>query len=102
MTEGGGDFVRKYEVVYIIKPLEEEANNAVIAKFETLLKNNGAEIEKIDRWGKKRLAYEVSGQMDGFYCLVHFTSAPAAVAELDRVMKISDDVIKHMIVKIDE
>ncbi len=102
MTEGGGDFVRKYEVVYIVKPLEEEATNAVIEKFDALLKNNGAEVEKTDRWGKKRLAYEVNGHFDGFYCLVHFTGEPAVVAELDRVMKISDDIIKHMVVRLDD
>ena len=91
--------MRKYEVMFIIKSQEEEAPNAVITKFENLIKNNGGEVVKIDRWGKKRLAYEVKENLGGFYCLIHFTAEPAVVAELDRVLKITEDVIKHMIVK---
>lgn len=91
--------MRKYEVMFIIKSQEEEATNAVITKFENLIKNNGGEVIKIDRWGKKRLAYEVKKNLEGFYCLIHFTAEPAVVAELDRVLKITEDVIKHMIVK---
>ncbi len=95
--------MRKYEVMYIIKPLEEEATNAVIAKFENLVNNNGGNVEKIDRWGKKRLAYEVKKDfMEGFYVLMHFNAEPKAVAELDRVMKITDEILKHMIIKEDE
>lgn len=91
--------MRKYEVMFIIKSQEEEATNAVITKFENLIKNNGGEVVKIDRWGKKRLAYEVKKNLEGFYYLIHFTAEPAVVAELDRVLKITEDVIKHMIVK---
>jgi small subunit ribosomal protein S6 len=94
--------VRKYEVVFIFKVLEEEATNTVVAKFENLIKNNGGEIEKIDRWGKKRLAYEIKDVADGYYVLVHFNSEPATVKELDRVAKITEEVLKHMIVKVDE
>lgn len=94
--------MKNYEVMYIIKVMEEEATNAVLSKFETLLTNNGATVEKVDRWGKKRLAYEINGSFEGFYCLVHFAAEPAAVAELDRVMKITDEVLRHMIVKKDE
>ena len=91
--------MNNYEVMYIIKTMDEEATNAVISKFEALITNNGGTVEKIDRWGKKRLAYEVKKNLEGFYCLIHFTAEPAVVAELDRVLKITEDVIKHMIVK---
>ena len=94
--------MRKYELVSIIKPLEEEATNEVIAKFENLIKNQGGNIDKIDRWGKKRLAYEIKDMNDGYYCLFYFTAEPKVVAELDRVLKITDEIIKHMIVKEDE
>lgn len=91
--------MKKYEVIFIVKPAEEEATNAVIAKFENLIKNNGGEVEKIDRWGKKRLAYEIKDFVDGYYCIFNFSAEPPVVAELDRVMKITDEILKHMIVK---
>ena len=94
--------MRKYEVIFIVKPAEEEATNAVIAKFENLIKNTGGNIEKVDRWGKRRLAYEVKDFMEGFYCLISFTAEPKTVFELDRVMKITDDLLKHMIIKEEE
>ncbi len=94
--------MKKYELVFIIKPMEEDATEAVIAKFENMIKNNGGEIEKITRWGKKRLAYLVKDFAEGYYCLVNFNGIPATVAELDRVMKITDDILRHMIVREDE
>ena len=94
--------MKKYELVFIIKPMEEEAQQAVIAKFEAMVTNNGGTMEKIDRWGKRRLAYLVKDFTEGYYCIFHFTGTPATVAELARVMKITDDILRHMIVKEDE
>ena len=94
--------MRKYEVMFIVKPLEEEATNAVITKFENLINNNGGQVEKIDRWGKKRLAYIVKDFTEGFYVLVNFTAVPATILELDRIMKITEDILKFMIIKVDE
>ncbi len=94
--------MRKYEVMFIVKPLEEEATNAVIAKFENLINNNGGQVEKIDRWGKKRLAYVVKDFTEGFYCLTTFAAEPATILELDRIMKITEDILKFMITKVDE
>lgn len=94
--------MRQYEVIFIVKAVEEEAINAVVTKFENLITNNGGNVEKIDRWGKKRLAYEVKDHAEGFYFLVHMSGEPATIAELDRVMKITDEILKHMIIKKDE
>ena len=94
--------MRKYELVFIIKPMEEEATQAVIAKFEAMVANNSGAIEKIDRWGKRRLAYLVKDFTEGYYCIFQFTGEPETVAELNRVMKITDDILRHMIVKKDE
>lgn len=93
--------MRKYEVVIIIKPSDEEVTNATIAKFENIIKNTGGTIDKVDRWGKKRLAYEVKDFMEGYYTLVNFTAEPATVFELERVLKITDEVLKHMVIKLD-
>jgi len=94
--------VRKYEVVIIAKPGEEEVINATITKFENIIKNTGGNVDKVDRWGKKRLAYEVKDFMDGYYTLIHFTSEPATVFELERVLKITDEVLKHMVIKLED
>lgn len=91
--------MRAYEVMYIIKPAEDEVIDGVVAKFEKLLTNNGAAIEKTDRWGKRKLAYLIDDLAEGYYVLVDFSAEPAAVKELDRVMKITDEVMRHMVVK---
>jgi len=94
--------VKKYEVVFILKQLEEETIEANIVKFETLLTNSGAVIEEINRWGKRRLAYEIKKHREGFYTIVTFSAEPKAVFELERVMKITDDVLKYMVINLDE
>ena len=91
--------MRLYEVIFIVKPMEEEATNAVIEKFTKLIQANGGTIEKEDRWGKKRLAYEINDHSEGYYVLLYVNAEPACVAECDRVMKITDDLLKHMIVR---
>jgi len=91
--------VREYELMFIVKPLEEEQTEAVVTKFESLITANGGTINKLDRWGKKRLAYEINDFTDGYYCLVLFSAEPTVISELDRVLKITDDILRHMIVK---
>ena len=98
-TKGGGIVMNNYEVMYIIKAMEEEATEAVISKFEALINNNGGQVEKIDRWGKKRLAYEINDMIEGYYCLTNFAGKAETVSELDRVMKITDEVLRHMVIK---
>ena len=94
--------MRKYEIVFIIKPLEEEATNAVIEKFEKLIAANGGKIDKEDRWGKKRLAYEIKKEAEGFYVIFYVTCDSKCVNECDRVMKITEEILKHMIVRSEE
>lgn len=94
--------MRKYEIIFIVKVLEDEAINAVIEKFSKLIVANGGTIDKEDRWGKKHLAYDIKKESEGFYVLFNVTSEPDCVKECDRVMKITDEVLKHMIVRINE
>ncbi len=91
--------MNKYEVMFIVKPAEEEAVEAVAAKFESLITSNGGTVDKIDRWGKRRLAYEIEDFNEGTYFVIDFTAAPSVVAELERVMKITDEILRHMVVK---
>lgn len=91
--------MRKYEIMYIIRTdIEEELVQSTIEKFQSII-NNGGEITKNNVMGKRKLAYEINKFRDGIYVLVHFNAAPAVVVELDRVLKISDEVIRYMIVK---
>ena len=94
--------MRKYEIIFIIKSLDEEATNAVIDKFSKLIAANGGEIVKEDRWGKKRLAYDIKKESEGYYVLFYVKCEPPCVNECDRVMKITDEILKHMIVRSDE
>ncbi|OEF99672.1 30S ribosomal protein S6 [Vulcanibacillus modesticaldus] len=92
--------MRKYEAMYILKPdLEQEATKELVEKFQNIITNNGGEIEKLEEMGKRRLAYEIEDYNDGYYVLVNFKSEPAVVAELDRVFRITDGVIRYLIIK---
>ena len=91
--------MRKYEVMYILRPdLEQEAVQATVEKFQGIIQNGG-EITKHDVMGKRRLAYEINKVRDGVYVLVNFTATPEVVAELERILKISDEVIRYLITK---
>jgi len=95
--------MRKYEIMYIIRPdIEEEAQKALIERFNGILTDNGAEIEKVEELGKKRLAYEINKHRDGFYVLIKLTSGNEAVSEFDRLAKFSDDIIRHIAVREDD
>jgi small subunit ribosomal protein S6 len=95
--------MRKYEVMYILRPdLQEEAVKADVERFATVITDNGGEMEKVNEQGKKRLAYEINDFREGYYVLKNFQSEPAAVNEMERLMKISDDVIRYLIVREDE
>lgn len=91
--------VRQYELMYIIKPdLEEEARSAVVAKVNDLITKNGGEVTKSDIMGKKRLAYEIKDFHDGVYVLTYFQVEGSAIAEIERVLRITDEVIKYLLV----
>lgn len=91
--------MRKYEVMYIIRTdIEQEAIQAAIEKYQGII-NNGGEIAKHEVMGKRRLAYEINKFRDGVYVLVQFNATAEVVAELDRVMRISDEIVRYLIVK---
>ena len=87
----------KYEVLYVLNPnLTEEETQAVVEKFKTLIEQNGT-IAEMDEWGKRKLAYEINYLSEGYYVLVKFTSGPEFPAELDRVLGITDGVIRSLV-----
>ena len=87
-----------YEVVYIIDPmLSEEQTAALVEKFKTLAEQNGSAVE-VEEWGKRKLAYAINDRTEGYYVLMNFTSAPAFPKELDRVLRITDGIMRSLIV----
>ena len=92
--------MRKYEIMYIIRPnIEDEAKKALVERFNTILTDKGAELTEVKEWGKRRLAYEINDFRDGYYMLIQLQSEAAAVQEFDRLAKISEDIIRHMVIK---
>lgn len=91
--------MNKYEVMVIVKPADEEPNKATFDKIEALIARVGGTVEKVDVWGKRRLAYAVNKHTDGVYVLINFEAAPGEIKEIDRVLKIDDNVLRHLIVK---
>lgn len=92
--------MRNYEVMYIVRTdIDEELVKSTIEKFKTVITSGGGEITKHDVLGKRRLAYEINKFRDGHYVLVHFSSESSVITELDRLLKISDEVIRFLITK---
>lgn len=94
--------MRKYELIYVLRPnLEDEAKAVALDKVKSIIEADG-EVEKVDEWGNRRLAYEIEKLTEGYYVLINFKAATDVPKEIDRNLKIMDNVIRHMIVNIDE
>ena len=89
-----------YETLFVVKPdLSEEATNATVNKFTTLIAENGGTVESINVWGKRRLAYLVDDYAEGYYVLVNFKSDAALPLELNRVFGITDEILRYIVVR---
>ena len=93
--------MKDYEVMFILRPALDEVINPNIEKYEELITKNGGNIQRTDKWGEKRLAYTSEKLGGGYYVLITFSASKCCVMELDRVMKISDEVLRHMIISKD-
>lgn len=92
--------MRKYEIMYIIRPdLDEAGETAVKERATQILTDNGAEIVEVKEMGKRRLAYEIKDQSSGVYVVLYVNAATEAINEFDRLMKINSDVLRFMIIK---
>ena len=86
-----------YEAMYILDPaLSEEAIAALVAKFKAVVEANGT-VSEIDEWGKRRLAYPINDENEGVYTVIKFQSAPEFPAELDRILGITDGILRRLI-----
>ena len=95
--------MNKYEVVYIIDPaVEDEARKTLINRFNELITGNGGSVDKVEEWGKKRLAYAIDYKTEGYYVLVNFQAEADLPKELERNLQISDSVIRYQVIKLIE
>jgi small subunit ribosomal protein S6 len=91
-----------YEMMYILRPdLNEEQVNGAIDKYKQLLESNGATNIEIQAKGKKRLAYPINKNRDGYYVQVNYTSSGQEVAVVERAMRLSEEVIRYLTIKQD-
>lgn len=91
--------MKNYEVMYILTPMKEEEVKRINKKIRDTIENNGGQVEKEDLWGIRHLAYEIRYYEKGFYVLTSFKAERETIVELDRVMKIQDEVLRHMIIR---
>ncbi|HEY96653.1 MAG TPA: 30S ribosomal protein S6 [Dehalococcoidia bacterium] len=90
-----------YELVYIIKPeLEEDSIESRIDGVSQFISNNNGTISEVERWGKKKLAYPIKHFLEGSYVLTRFTLSPTHCKELDANLKISEDILRHLLIKV--
>lgn len=95
--------LNKYELMYILDPaLEGDERKELIGRFTKLLEDNGSTIDKVDEWGKRRLAYPIDFKNEGYYVLVNFQAGPDVPREIERNLRISDQVLRSLVVKIEE
>jgi small subunit ribosomal protein S6 len=95
--------MRIYEELFIVRPdASEEEIDAVIGQLENAVTTQGGAVDKTDKWGVRKLAYRVQKRTEGYYVLMQFSAPAEAVKEVERRLRVSDDVLKYLTVRIDE
>jgi len=92
--------MRKYEAVYVLRPdFDEEATKALVERFSNVVTEQGGEVVKVDEWGKRKLAYPIEKHREGYYVLMNFNAEADVPKELERMFKITDGVLRYMVVR---
>ena len=92
--------MNQYEVMYVIDPaLEDSARTELINRFSDLVKKNGGEVDRVDEWGKRRLAYAIQYKTEGYYVLMYIKAPAELPRELERNMQISDSILRYLTVR---
>src|SRR5690606_17250288 len=95
--------MKKYEIMFIVRPnIEEDAKKQLVENFTKILTDRDAEILKVDDLGSKTLAYEINDFRKGFYYLLDVTASNEAINEFDRLARISEDIIRYIVIKDEE
>ncbi len=96
------EIINKYETLFVVDASKsEEETAALVDKFKSLIEANGT-IESVDEWGRRRLAYPINDQAEGYYVLVNFAAKADFPAELERVFGITDGILRNMVIKKEE
>jgi small subunit ribosomal protein S6 len=96
--EGGGFVTRDYELGFILTPeVNEEQTRAIMERIEGIVTNYNGQIMRVNQWGRRRLAYPIQHHRDGFYVFIDMVLTPETVSELDRTLKVSEEVMRHLI-----
>ncbi len=91
--------MKAYELLFFVAPTtDDDARANVMNRIEGIVKDSKGAIDNVDEWGRRKLAYEINGLADADYTLVDFHTSPDTIAEMDRVLRINDAVVRHMIV----
>ena len=93
--------LRPYEVMVILDPgLEEDVIRATVDRATSLISSNGGSPGRVDRWGKRRFAYELNHRWEGYYVLIEAVAEPSAMADLERMLSLADEVIRHKVIRL--
>jgi small subunit ribosomal protein S6 len=99
---GGEEILAQYELMYIVRPdVDEERLDAVVGRVSKFVEQSGGTEEKVDRWGRRRLAYPIKRYDDGIYVVVTFSGAGTIANELTRLLNIDDDILRSIVVRTD-
>ena len=91
--------MREYEVMLILPPDAEDADvDGAVGRITGILTERGGEVERVDKWGRRRLAYEIAHNTEGYYVVVRFRAEPGTIHELDRVLHLADEVVRFKVV----
>lgn len=94
--------MRKYEMMVIFYPNEEEKRAQVLERFKGIITQDGGNVSEVNEWGNRKLAYLIDDYSEGYYIIINFEGTPKITEELDRIARISDSVMRHMIVREDK
>jgi len=94
--------MRKYEMMVIFYPNEEEKRAQVLERFKGIITQDGGNVSEVNEWGNRKLAYLIDDYSEGYYIIINFEGTPKITEELDRIARISDSVMRHMIVRENE
>lgn len=93
---------RDYELGFILNPeVNEEQTGAILARISQLVTNYDGQIVRVNQWGRRRMAYPIEHNRDGYYIFIDMILTPETVAELDRTLKVSEDILRHMVIRRD-
>jgi len=87
-------------MLIVIPELDEEQVENTVGRFRTIIERTGGEVGGVNNWGRRKLAYEIEHRPDGFYYVMEFTAGERTLPELKRILRVSDDILRHMIVKL--